>query len=391
MRCKLFAVLASFAVSLSLSLSVSAESTEVEISDLYENDDAETTDNSGFFYDSETQLYRYEFANGEKLFATAPLSAENAVPYMWLSWSENVEVIVLLNGNDAGFTKGNMLTESGNYSVYAVSEGETKQFEFAVLSGTTVTDSRFEGKITDGIFSAEGISSNVLDGETITFPAEITADSDYICTVIRNGSAETMNGKLYFADDGAYNITFTDVTSGRICRLSFVIMQKPSSKAELFTAPTGFEITTASLDGEKIPAAKTLVLDRDGKYAITYSNGEITRTMSFTRDTRAPKLYFNGTQNITFGEPVVITADGEYKYEILKDGFAYDMYDNTLSASGIYRVTATDDAGNSVIRRVIIEAKSGIAPMGIIVSCAAVLAVIVGYFIYHKTHPLRVK
>ena len=130
MRCKLFAVLASFAVSLSLSLSVSAESTEVEISDLYENDDAETTDNSGFFYDSETQLYRYEFANGEKLFATAPLSAENAVPYMWLSWSENVEVIVLLNGNDAGFTKGNMLTESGNYSVYAVSEGRCRGLAF---------------------------------------------------------------------------------------------------------------------------------------------------------------------------------------------------------------------------------------------------------------------
>ena len=429
MRCKPFAVLAAFAVSLALTLSISAESTEVEISDLYENgteesavttgieisdlyengtdnttvttdveisdlyenETYETLESSGFFYDSETQLYRYEFENGEKLFATAPLSAKNAVPYMWLSWSENVEAVVLLNGEDVGFTNGDMLTESGNYSVYAVSDSETKQFNFAIQSGVTVTDSRFEGKITDGLFLADGITSNVLDGETITFPAEITADSDYICTVIKNGSAETMSGKLYFAEDGTYNITFTDVTSGRICRLSFVIMQKTSSKAELFTAPKGFEITSASLDGEEIPKGETLVLDRDGEYTITYSSGEITRTMSFTRDTKAPKLYFNGTQNITFGEPVKITADGDYRYEILKDGFVYDMYDNTLSASGIYRVNATDNAGNSVTRRVIIEAKSGIAPMGIIISCAAVLAIIVGYFIYHKTHPLRVK
>lgn len=409
MRCKPFAVLASFAVGLALSVSVSAETeversdlyesgteityatTGAEISDLYENDTADSADSGDFFYDSETELYRYEFENGEKLFATSPLSTGREVSYMWLSWSENVEVIVLLNERDAGFTKGEMITESGNYSVYAVSGGETKQFGFTVKSGVSVTDSRFQGKLTDGLFSAEGISSNVLDGETITFPAEITADSDYICSVNQNGSTRTLSGKMFFAEDGAYNITFTDVASGRICRLSFVITQKASSKAELFTVPIGFEITSATLDGEEIPAAKTLVLDRDGEYAMTYSNGEVTRTMTFTRDTKAPKLYFNGTQEITFREPVKITADGECKYEILKDGFVYDMYDNTLSASGIYRVTATDNAGNSVTRRVIIEAKSGIAPMGIIISCAAVLAVIVGYFIYHKTHPLRVK
>ncbi len=395
MKCKIAAVIAAAAMCFLLTGNVFAEA---EISDVEILSDGETADSgeaasggTDLVYNSETELYTFTFDNGETLYSTSPLSADAGISYLWLSWSENVEVILLLNGEDIGYTKGSILSESGSYTLYAISDVQTVQFSFALESETAVTDGRFSGVYENGRFSADGITSNVLDGETIAFPAEISVDDNYICTVTHGEDTSTLSRNIYLSDEGDYSLVFTDMTGGKIYRLSFVIMQEPSGNIDIFTAPAGYEITSAAVDGEEIPHGKVLLMDKDGEYAISYSNGTVNRTMTVSRDTKAPVLYFNGGRKLTFSDPVVITADGDYTYEILKDGFNYTMRDNTLSASGIYRINASDEAGNVATYRVVIEAKSGIAPAGIIISSAAVVIILAAYFIYHKTHPLRVK
>ena len=395
MKCKIAAVIAAAAMCFLLTARVFAEAedygTEIP-SGAEAADSGEAAENGAdLVYSSETELYTFTFDNGETLYSTAALSADSDISYLWLSWSENVEVILMLNGEDIGYTKGSILSESGSYTLYAISDVQTVQFSFSLESEMSVKDGRFSGAYENGRFSADGITSNVLDGETIAFPAEISVEDNYICTVTHGEDTSTMSRSIYLSEDGDYSLIFTDMTGGKIYRLSFVIMQKPSGNADIFTVPAGYEITSAAVDGEEIPHGRVLLMDKDGKYEIAYSNGTVNRTMTIVRDTKAPVLYFNGGRSLTFSDPVVITADGEYTYEILKDGYNYTMRDDTLSASGIYRINASDEAGNTATYRVVIEAKSGVAPAGIIISSAVVVIILAAYFIYHKTHPLRVK
>lgn len=395
MKCKIAAVIAAAAMCFLLTARAFAEAEDygTEIPSGAEAADSGEAAESGadLVYSSETELYTFTFDNGETLYSTASLGADSDISYLWLSWSENVEVILLLNGEDIGYTKGSILSESGSYTLYAISDVQTVQFSFSLESEMSVKGGRFSGAYENGRFSADGITSNVLDGETIAFPAEISAEDNYICTVTHGENTSTMSRSIYLSEDGDYSLIFTDMTGGKVYRLSFVIMQKPSGNADIFTAPAGYEITSAAVDGEEIPHGRVLLMDKDGKYEIAYSNGTVNRTMTIVRDTKAPVLYFNGGRSLTFSDPVVITADGEYTYEILKDGFNYTMRDDTLSASGIYRINASDEAGNTATYRVVIEAKSGVAPAGIIISSAVVVIILAAYFIYHKTHPLRVK
>ena len=395
MKCKIAAVIAAAAMCFLLTARAFAEAEDygTEIPSGAEAADSGEAAESGadLVYSSETELYTFTFDNGETLYSTASLGADSDISYLWLSWSENVEVILLLNGEDIGYTKGSILSESGSYTLYAISDVQTVQFSFSLESEMSVKDGRFSGAYENGRFSVDGITSNVLDGETIAFPAEISAEDNYICTVTHGENTSTMSRSIYLSEDGDYSLIFTDMTGGKVYRLSFVIMQKPSGNADIFTAPAGYEITSAAVDGEEIPHGRVLLMDKDGKYEIAYSNGTVNRAMTIVRDTKAPVLYFNGGRSLTFSDPVVITADGEYTYEILKDGFNYTMRDDTLSASGIYRINASDEAGNTSTYRVVIEAKSGVAPAGIIISSAVVVIILAAYFIYHKTHPLRVK
>lgn len=342
-------------------------------------------------FDAESNIFTYTFSNGSVIQSTSELNEEEDIQYLWLSWSDDVEAVLMQGEETVDFVKGNILSEDGDYALYAYCGTETVQFNFSVTSGITIIDERFSPEYENGVFTDDGITTNVLDGEIIAFPAVIECSDNYICSASKNGDDVSIGSSMTFSDDGTYSLIFTDITGAKVYRLSFQIWQKPCSKIDIYSTPIGFSITKATLDEIEIAYGKNLFMKNDGVYEITYSDGNISRTVNITRDTKPPVLMFNGSENLTYSEAVKITADGEYSYTITKENMSCDFADMTLSGAGIYRINAEDEAGNVSSYRVVIEARSGINPVSIILIVSAVIIAAVLYFVYHRTHPLKVK
>lgn len=358
-------------------------------------------------FDEENGMYRYSFSE-ESEFWTSELLSETGIitSAFWIGTeSPDVAITATKNGEPFDMSDAPVLSEMGNYAVeitYSPVDGNgcvlLYEVEIAppdeVISGETAGNiyGRLELYSDDDGYSysfgdAGEVWTNVLDGETVSTPAKLLIDEYLYCTVKRDGAVYPLPQNGVISEDGAYSVTVTASHSDGTLEtrvLAFNVYINATNRLGIYQPPFGFCIENVLLDGEKYPFNDNYCyFSEDGEYSVTYSNGENVQTVLLVRDTTAPVLYFNGISDIVFDTDVTITADTPCTITAQKNGMP-ESSDTTLSGNGIYRVTATDQAGNTSSVRIEIRSASMTEALAIAVILSGVIIAALIYYIVQK-------
>lgn len=399
MRCKLCALLLA---ALLLFMPVTAYAETVESSDIM----LELNDDVSISYDVDSQLYTYFFKDGASFTASEDLSLGpvTTVVLMLFTDDESVDIMLTCDGKPYAYEGDALIDESGEYRItitHTLPDGEQVALDYSVKIitydemeesvGNSTETGRIELQMADGGYSASfgdqgKVFCSVADGELSAVPVKLTVGEMLGCTVVRNGSKYAFPSDGLFTEDGMYSVTLTAVYDDgiEIRYLSFAVCTVPSPLLGIYFPPYGYEIDGVLLDGEEYPFGKSVCrFTEDGSYQISYNNGKEHKMTVLTRDTTPPVLYFNGGSELVFEDDVEVSADAPCTITIYKNG--ENIYNDTvLRGNGIYRITATDDAGNATTARVEITAPSAVNPMLFAFIGAAAIVGIVVYVIREK-------
>ena len=365
-------------------------------------------------YDDEAMIYWYTFPDGAKFYSSERLTDSDNLVSVMLVGSEDDDISIFVNSG-SGFleqTQEYFLTEYGSYEVTVSHELRTGsgsvQARFSAVIGEQPADTkkqvisgRCELENIDGstfrhsFINGSEFITNVLDGETVSFIPKLSIPEAVICTVTRDGNLYSMPSSGLVTEDGAYTIEFSCFDNdGNMEKryFSFNLFTKPTNRLGIYQPPRGYELSSVTLNGESIPLADKfhVVLNGEGNYFIEYTDGSISRGVFLSRDTVPPVLYFNGTSDIVFREQVIVSSDTDCTLRVTKNGQIVGNV-SELHGSGIYRITATDKAGNITSVRLEIKSVSAINPLDIIIIFTALIAAAVVYFIIQKNRRITVR
>lgn len=358
-------------------------------------------------YDQGSGMYTYYFEDSSSFSASVDLSTGSAASYVLLLFSddENVDIIVTRDGKPYPYDPDALIEETGTYAItvlHTLESGAIETLNYSVtiqdlseiqeeMERNTVTG-RIQLVPDSGGYSCSfeelgGVFCSVADGEFSAAPVKLTAHELLGCDITHNGESYAYPSNGLFTEDGFYNVTISAVheEGGMELRdLSFAVFTEPSAALGIYFPPYGYKLDSVLLDGEEYPFDEELCrFTRDGSYQISYSNAEQNKMTVLRRDTTPPVLYFNGGSQLVFAEDVEVTTDGDCTVEIYKNGD--NLYEDTiLRGNGIYRVIATDAAGNTTTARIEITAPSAINPMLFAVIGAVVVVISLIYIIAEK-------
>ncbi len=360
-------------------------------------------------YNTETGMYLHTFADGCCFIASEELrGGGNIASALWLASEDDVEIRVTLDGIPFAYSPSTVLDEAGLYTIQVYhphADSESVSYTVEIAPPEEIQQNQPESitgrleLLPDGggfsySFGEMGsVSSNILDGETVGYPARVTVSDDLYCTVTRDGAVYSLPQNGIISENGSYSMEITSYAAdGSVeTRLfGFNICIGASNRLGVYHPPFGYSILSVALGGEPQQHSGDMFrFTQDGEYVISCSNGETERTVTLLRDTAAPLLYFNGGSNMVFDEEVSVTTDSPCKVTVEKNGMA--VSGTLLKGTGIYRVTAVDEAGNYISSRIEIQAVSAFNPMNFALIFGGVVIAAVVYFIFVKCSKLVVR
>ncbi len=364
-------------------------------------------------YDEETMMYLYTFPDGASFYASESLTdGENSTSILLVGTEEDDISILVNSGGFLEQASEYFLTENGSYEVtvsHILRNGSgSVQARFAVEIGEQsavpeekMVTGRVELENFDGVsfrhtfINGTEFVTNVLDGETVGFMPKLSIPESVICSMTRDGNVFSMPTSGLITEDGAYKMELSCLDDeGKMEKryFSFNLFTGSTNRLGIFQPPYGYELTSVKLNGESVPLEykNFAVLNGEGEYSVEYKNGTTTRSVILSRDTTPPVLYFNGTTDVVFSEKIVITSDTECTFRVTKNGQVLGNVTELLGA-GIYRITATDKAGNTTSARVEIKAISAINPLDFIIIFGVLLIGGVVYFFVQKNRKMTVR
>ena len=234
---------------------------------------------------------------------------------------------------------GTVIAESGAYRIVVTDLAQnTTEVEFTV--DKTVD---FSINVND-----KGLSNSVT----------ITANEEVTLVLTRNG--EVMEYKFGDAIDtpAAYTLSITDVL-GNKAEMSFTVVEPYVQKFEHnFDDTPGFEKALVNGEEKRLNYG-TLELFEDGTYEVGIVVGGKTYTFTVTVDGTAPTLKIDGVENGGTTKGVVVLSEPSETAEVKvyrgEEEIEYKLGE-TISEEGEYRVTVTDECGNSTVYTFTIEA-----------------------------------
>ena len=197
---------------------------------------------------------------------------------------------------------------------------------------------------------------SAADGMILTDRVLLQYGGAAVLTVYKNGEAQELTGYGEITEPGSYVITQGTETGVRVC--GFTLIPKETNLIHNYTAPDGFFIREATLDGAETEFSRYYVdLEREGRYRIDYRCPAAQRdyTLEMVIDRTPPELLLKGAvgrdgrvrsaveiSGLEAGDTLYVTRDGEPESHAVTDGVC------TLKETGAYSVTASDPAGNTV-------------------------------------------
>lgn len=362
--------------------------------------------------DAVTVLYEYEQSVPDG-FLTGVKNGGYTNGTVKFEWTDEAVVVVKKDGKVIEYTSGKKLTEDGVYEITfenfdgykatytftidtvapevtlnGVNDGETVNCDVsAVFEGEGVTAELFKdgkslGAYAPGTVIAEDgaykiivtdLAQNKTEAaftidKTVDFAVNIndkglansvtvTANEEVSLVLMKNG--EEVEYKLGDAitEPAAYVLTVTDAF-GNKAEMSFTVVEPLVQKFEYnFDNMPGFEKVLVNGEEKRLNYG-TLELFEDGMYEVGVVVNGKSYTFTVAVDGTAPTLKLNGvenggttTGNVVLSEPSETADIKVYRGE---EEIGYKLGE-TISEEGEYRVTVTDECGNSTVYTFTIE------------------------------------
>ena len=420
MRFKRIAAAVAFAVCAAFALTgvVFAENTQEPNSTV---SDTEQGDFSGDLsallhgYSEDMMMEQYAFPDGAAFYSSEVLSEEENVLSMLalVTEEDDVSIKVTRNGETLPEQTEYLIGDAGSYKVTVshvmrngagtvevcfaadIKNSSSSSAEQEIVEGRVSLEKSENGYFCHTFFEGSVLSSNVLDGETVSVLPILVIPESVMCSLYKDGKSYPMPSSEIITEDGAYSAEFScvDDEGNRERRfMAFSVFTQPTNRLGIYQPPSGFEITGVKLNGSVLPIdnADYVLLDGQGEYSIEYSNGTVYRSASFVRDTLPPVLYFNGTSDVVFKDRVIVSSSEECTYSVKQNGQLIGGAPE-LNGAGNFRVTATDAAGNTVEVRVEIMPVSAISPLDFVIIFGVLALAAALYFVIQKNTRIKVR
>ena len=197
---------------------------------------------------------------------------------------------------------------------------------------------------------------SAADGMIVTDPVVLRSSGSSTLYVYRNGELFDMNGSDEIKETGEYVVCAGAGSDNRIC--SFTIVGPSASVIHKYSMPDGFVIREAARDGSTTDYSRYYVdMETEGSYRIDYTctaTGVDYRLVTQI-DRTPPKLALSGTVGSDGKVHSMVSFSGleaEDTFYVELDGRPLNVEiingSGKLKSSGVYYVSATDQAGNSV-------------------------------------------
>ena len=238
------------------------------------------------------------------------------------------------------------------------------------------------------------VSLSVVDGMITTGHVRLQFDAVSSATLYKDGDAvPDVPEEVY--EPGSYTIASgNDGDFNKV--ISFQIVNKTTGTISQYVMPDGFHVKGVQKDGEEVTSGYTTVdLEQEGYYQIVYSCNAIKTdfALDVTIDHTPPAVVFEGVDDTNKAKgPVTVTGmDPKDTITIYRDNKETRLnYDNELTESGVYRVTVSDEAGNTIEKNFKIMIYLNLKAWMVIVIIVAIIAgVAVALYITRKR--LRVR
>lgn len=208
----------------------------------------------------------------------------------------------------------------------------------------------------------------------------------------QDGNQVESGSEFTVSEPGAYVLS---ITSNGMPRepLKFTLLDGVSGKLSQYSLPAGFYFDKVSVNGELTPwNGGTLDMSREGEYRIEYvcNATGISYLLALTVDHTPPSLALEAVKDGEARGPVDLSdLEPGAKISITRNGDPVS-YSTTLTNSGRYEVTVSDQAGNVQSYNFTIRTYFNGSAIGFLLLLIAMLAGLCGYLVYSRRN-LRVR
>jgi hypothetical protein len=209
---------------------------------------------------------------------------------------------------------------------------------------------------------------------------------------------------------GQYVVSVTMEVQLRVDVFHFRVVTTPINDLAEFTAPEGFDITEALVDGipMQILDPRVFPVWEDGEYHLTFTGRDAQYGVTVHIKRTPPQLVFMRLTESGSMEGMTVPEDGDGMFEgpvvfapaeqgdnlltiqVIFNRSAYSPTNNTLTEPGRYRLTVTDVAGNSTTYTFRILYIMDVPTIWIII-IASLMVVALGVYLTRNRLTMRVR
>lgn len=192
------------------------------------------------------------------------------------------------------------------------------------------------------------VESDVMTGMLVTGTVNLVIPEGVNCQLYRNGKAcENANGVI--SERGSYVLNYQEGEKV-VSLMEFTIVNRLTCKPDRYEMPLGFVVEEVYLNGTEIATGSGEVdLTQEGTYQINYACHltDSRYSLELVVDRTPPVLALEAVHDSVANGPVDLSdLEPGARCEIELNGSRIS-YTDTLTKSGNYLVTVTDEAGNS--------------------------------------------
>ena len=239
------------------------------------------------------------------------------------------------------------------------------------------------------------ISVSAASGMITTQMVQMTVSENVTAKLYKNGKELTDADYSRIEEPGKYSVTVLN-RDGEQQVMTFTIVGEKTGKISNYTMPSGFTVQSVTVGNGASPVLnqKNVDLSQDGAYNITYrcdATG-IDYNLIVEIDHTPPSVTFEGLKDGIARGPVTMTGleEGDTVSVQIDGDKANAPSDNVFRSVGRYKVTVTDDAGNSVKENFQIRLYSNLQGILFGLLTVAVIAA-AGIYMYISRKKLRVR
>lgn len=204
------------------------------------------------------------------------------------------------------------------------------------------------------------INSSVPNGMVTTGSVKLEIPEEISAVIYRDGEPDEDIETSSIKQKGSYAVVVEDENSKQQI-LKFNIISERTGALNSYQLPDGFFISSVKIDNEqqKIVNRKVADLSKEGEYNITYRCEAIgvDYVLKISVDHTPPVLVLDGVENGKARNPVTVTGiEKSDNVKALYNEEKFSLKDGgVITSPGSYTITVTDNAGNAVTEKFVIE------------------------------------